>query len=194
MKPFLCIAAITWAGLWLTPDQQAQRFFSRGDFKLAAETFEEPMWQGAAWYRAGEFKQAAEAFSKQSTPEAYFNRGNALLMLGKYEDAVASYDQALKQHPEWNQAFENRQLAVARGKLTTQTGDDMGDQRMGADEIVFDKKKSQSGQETELVAEQAASDNAVQAMWLRRVQTNPADFLRSKFAYQQAYAKDQEAK
>jgi Ca-activated chloride channel family protein len=26
----------------------------------------------------------------------------------------------------------------------------------------------------------------MQALWLRRVQTRPADFLRAKFAYQQA--------
>lgn len=194
MKSFLLIAAITWASIWLTPNQQGQRCFRRGDFKLAAELFEEPMWQGAAWYRAGEFKLAAEAFSKHSTAEAYYNRGNALLMLGKYEDAVTSYDQALKLKPNWSQAFENRQLATARGRLTKQTGSELGDQKIGADEIVFDNKKRQSGQETELVAEQASSDNAVQAMWLRRVQTKPADFLRSKFAYQQAYAEDQKTK
>ena len=194
MKSFLFIAAITWASIWLTPNQQGQRYFTRGDFKLAAELFEEPMWQGAAWYRAGEFKLAAEAFSKHSTAEAYYNRGNALLMLGKYEDAVTSYDQALKLKPDWSQAFENRQLATARGRLTKQTGGELGDQKIGADQIVFDNKKRQSGQETELVAEQASSDNAVQAMWLRRVQTKPADFLRSKFAYQQAYAEDQKTK
>jgi len=28
------------------------------------------------------------------------------------------------------------------------------------------------------------SDRALQAMWLRRIQTKPADFLRAKFAYQ----------
>jgi hypothetical protein len=28
------------------------------------------------------------------------------------------------------------------------------------------------------------SDAQLQALWLRRVQTNPADFLRAKFAYQ----------
>lgn len=28
------------------------------------------------------------------------------------------------------------------------------------------------------------SDEAVRALWLKRVQTRPADFLRAKFAYQ----------
>lgn len=64
----------------------------------------------------------------------------------------------------------------------------MGDQKIGADEVVFDKDKKPGGQETEVAADQAVSDSAIQAMWLRRVQTQPADFLRAKFAYQQANA------
>ena len=56
--------------------------------------------------------------------------------------------------------------------------------QIGADEITFDKQKSPSGQDTELQQEQALSDQAMQALWLRKVQTRPADFLKSKFAYQ----------
>ncbi|HIE98204.1 MAG: hypothetical protein ABGZ53_25045 [Fuerstiella sp.] len=33
---------------------------------------------------------------------------------------------------------------------------------------------------------QPLSDSAMQALWLRRVQTKPADFLKAKFAYQLA--------
>ena len=62
----------------------------------------------------------------------------------------------------------------------------MGDQKLGADDIVFDKSKRSGGQETETDATQPLSDSAMQAMWLRRVQTKPADFLRAKFAYQLA--------
>jgi Ca-activated chloride channel family protein len=62
----------------------------------------------------------------------------------------------------------------------------MGDQKIGADEIVFDKDAKNKGEQTETAGQEAMSDAAVQAMWLRRVQTRPADFLRAKFAYQQA--------
>jgi Ca-activated chloride channel family protein len=34
--------------------------------------------------------------------------------------------------------------------------------------------------------DQAATSTDVQAMWLRRVQSRPADFLKAKFSYQQA--------
>lgn len=186
MKPLAFLVAITWASLWLTPDQQGQLEFERAEYAAAAQTFRDPMWQGAAWYRAGEFDKAAQAFARRDTAEADFNQGNAWLMRGKYETAMASYDRALQRRPEWREARENRDLAEARAKRVERTGDEMGDQTIGADDIVFDKTKKSGGQDTEMTGERAISDAAVQAMWLRRVQTRPADFLRAKFAYQNA--------
>ena len=93
------IGAITWWSLWFTPDQQAQRLMNRGDFPAAAETFRDPLRQGVAWYRAGEFEKAEQAFARSGTPEAEFNRGNCLVMLGKYEAAVERYDRALELKP-----------------------------------------------------------------------------------------------
>lgn len=181
----VCLS-IVFGALWFTPDQQGQREFRRGEFTAAAEAFEDPMWQGAAFFRAGEFEKAEQAFAKRSSAEARFNRGNALLMMGQYEDAIRSYDQALAARPDWKEAFENRQLAAARKKKTDQEGGEMGDQKIGADDVVFSRNKQPRGEETEITAEQAATDTSIQAMWLRRVQTKPADFLRSKFAYQNA--------
>ena len=172
--------------LWLTPDQQGWRLFEREEFGPAAEVFKDPLWQGAAWYRAGEFEKAARAFARRNTAEAHFNQGNAWLMRGQYDTAVTSFDKALEKRPDWAEARENRELALARAKLVEATGGDMGQQEIGADEIVFDRDKQPGGQDTQITAEQAVSDTSIQAMWLRRVQTKPADFLKAKFAYQQA--------
>ena len=186
MKTFAFIAFITWSGLWLTPDQQGQRHFQRGEFAEAARAFRDPMWQGAARYRAGEFEKAAQLFARRGTAEAYFNQGNAWLMRGKYDTAITCYDRALEKRSDWKEAIENRALAAARLKMTEAPGGDMGDQKIGADKIVFDKKAKNEGQETELAGGKSLSDQELQALWLRRVQTRPADFLRAKFAYQQA--------
>ncbi len=180
------VIAVAWVSLWLTPDQRAWRLFHRGDFVEAARTFRDPMWQGAAWYRAGEFERAAHAFARRNTAEACFNEGNAWLMLGKYESAIAGYDRALAKRPGWKEAAENRLLAAARAKRVERKGEEMGDQKVGADEIVFDKQKRPGGQDTEIAGNEAISDAAIQAMWLRRVKTKPADFLRAKFASQHA--------
>jgi Ca-activated chloride channel family protein len=187
------IGVITWLGLWLTPDQQGQRLMDRSQFAAAAVTFDDPLRQGVAWYRAGEFARAEQAFAEVETAESEFNRGNCLILRGKYDDAVARYDRALKLRPGWEDAQINRSIALARAKLTAREGDEMGDQQIGADEIVFDKKKDSGGQQTEAEGEQPLSDAAMQALWLRRVQTRPADFLKSKFAYQLAMERDDEA-
>lgn len=173
-------------GLWLTPDQQGQRHFQRGEFGEAAKAFRDPLWQGTSWYRAGEFEKAAHAFARRDSAEAQYNQGNAWLMNGKYEVAIASYDQALTKRPDWKEAAGNRDLAAARLKMTEATGGDMGDQRIGADQIVFDKNARHEGEDTEVAGGKALSDQEMQALWLRRVQTRPADFLKAKFAYQEA--------
>lgn len=186
MKTLALVAVITWSGLWFTPDQQGRRYFERGELAQAAETFHDPMWQGAAWYRAGEFEKAAQAFARRDTAEAYFNQGNAWLMRGKYDTAITCYDHALEKRSGWKEATENRALAAARLKMTEATGGEMGDQKIGADKIVFDKNAKNEGQDTEVAGGKALSDQEMQALWLRRVQTRPADFLKAKFACQQA--------
>ena len=192
MKTFALIAVITWSGLWFTPDQQGQRHFQRGEFAEAAEVFHDPLWQGASWYRAGEFEQAARSFARRDSAQAHYNEGNARLMLGKYEAAIACYKFALKQRPGWKEAAENLALAQARGKQAEEKAGNLGDQRLGADMIVFDKKSKNSGQETEVAGGKTLSQQEIQALWLRRVSTRPADFLKAKFAYQEA-AQAQEA-
>lgn len=185
-KSFALIIAVAWNALWFTPDQQGRRHFQRGEFTEAAADFRDPLWQGTAWYRAGEFAKAAQSFARRDTAEAHYNQGNAWLMHGKYETAIASYDRALKMRPDWKEAAENRALAAARAKMVEQAGGDLGDQKIGADEIVFDSKAKNEGQDTDISGGKALSDQEVQALWLRRVQTRPADFLKAKFAYQQA--------
>ena len=99
------IAGITWWSLWFTPDQQGQRLLDRGAFQAAAETFRDPLQQGVAWFRAGEFEKAERAFARSTTADAEYNRGNCLVMLGKYESAIERYDRALELQPD----FEKRE-------------------------------------------------------------------------------------
>lgn len=178
------LGGITWSGLWFTPDQQGQRLMNRAEFQAAAETFHDPNHRGVAWFRAGEFEKAEQAFARIETPESEFNRGNCLIMQGKYEAAVERFDRALELNPAMSDARINRDIAVARAKLVEKKGGDMGQQEIGADEIVFDKNKNTGGQDTESKGSQPLSDSEMQALWLRRVQTKPADFLKAKFAYQ----------
>ncbi|TWT81379.1 Tetratricopeptide repeat protein [Planctomycetes bacterium CA13] len=183
---FAVLASISWWQFWFTPDQQGQRLMKQKNYQAAAETFRDPMRTGVAWFRAGEFELAEQSFARSATPEAEFNRGNCLVMRGKYDEAIQRYDRALELRPAWKDAEVNRSIAVVRRDKTKQEGGDMGDQKLGADEIRFDKKKGKDGQETETEAAQPLSNSAMQALWLTRVQTKPADFLKAKFSYQLA--------
>lgn len=188
------LALLTWAGLWLTPDQQGRRLLARGEFAAAAEVFRDPSWRGVAWYRAGEFERAAAAFTGQAGAEARFNEGNARLLLGTYEAAIACYDRALEQRPGWSEALENRALAAARAAaLEVEGGESTGGQ-VEPDEVVFDLVGGKSGEAEEVAGGEALSAQEIQALWLRRVQTRPADFLRAKFAYQEALRAEEEGR
>ena len=169
----------------LRPDQRAYRLYEVGDYQAAAEGFADPMWRGAAVFRQGEFEQAAGVFAGYDTAEAAFNQGNALVMLGKYDAAIARYERALELHPDWEPAVINRDIAVARAALLVQTGGEGTGGMLGADEIVFsDAKSPPSSGEEQTDGGAPLSDEELRAIWLRQVQTKPADFLRAKFAYQ----------
>jgi Ca-activated chloride channel family protein len=171
----------------LTPDQQAYRLYEGGDFEAAAEGFADPMWAGTALFRQGEFERAAGVFAGYDTVEAAFNQGNALVMLGKYDEAIARYERSLELRPGWEPAVNNRDIAVVRAAQLVREGGDMTGGQLGADEIVFSDKKSPPSDEKEQTdGGERMSDEELRSIWLRQVQTKPADFLRAKFAYQHA--------
>jgi Ca-activated chloride channel homolog len=181
-------AGRSFANLWLTPDQQGTRLMAQQQYGEAAKHFRDPLWQGAALYRDGQFKEVAAAFARVASPEASFDRGNALVMLGKNSDVITSYDHAVQQRPDWREAKANRDLAEARRQRLEPVKDDAGGTggQLEADEIVFDDRPPKSGDapQVEVVTGGERSDTQLQALWLRRVQTKPADFLRAKFGYQ----------
>ena len=93
------ISASAWAwksaggsftNLWLTPDQRGERLMARQQYAEATKHFRDPLRQGVALSRAGQFKEAATAFARVDSAEAAFDRGTALVMVGKYSDAIAS--------------------------------------------------------------------------------------------------------
>ena len=177
-----------WNDWWLTSDQQAQRWADSGDHAAAAQLYSDPMRSGTQWYRAGEFERAAAEFGRLETADAYFNRGNALVFQGKYESAIQMYERALKMQPNRSDAEENRQLAEVRKAALEPPDDDAGGTggMLEADDIVFDlDAKSGPTQGEQTVEEEGGlRDDQLREMWLRRVETRPADFLAARFAYQ----------
>ncbi|MCJ7815499.1 MAG: tetratricopeptide repeat protein [Xanthomonadales bacterium] len=177
-----------WADWWLTADQQGQRLFRQERYLEAAEVFETPEYKGVAFFRGGDFESAASVFGRLRTPEAAYNRGNSVLMLGRYDEAIQAYEDALQARPGWKEAAENLAIARVRKERLAPPEDDAGGTggQLEADEIVFDDsgRVNKSGTGTETEGGQQMSDDEMRAVWLRRVQNDPAEFLRTRFAYQ----------
>lgn len=196
--PYTVVAVLTALGLvlgsvWVgpanllaSPDQRGRWLFARGDYRDAAASFANPLWRGIALFRAGEFKQAAQVLGGLDTAQAAYDQGNALVMLGQYDQAVQRYSRALELRPEWADAEANRTLARLRADRMKTEGGDTGDTESTPDKVVYDraKKNAGEGEDTEVAGGAPMSDEAARALWLRRVQTRPADFLRAKFSYQ----------
>jgi Ca-activated chloride channel family protein len=186
-----CSGDFEWADLWFTPDRQGDRLMRQGRFAEAAAAYRDPLRKGVALFRNGDFEAAEGAFSAMDTAEAHFNRGNALVLQGRYADAVAAYDRSLDLSPEWKPAETNREIARIRAERLQKEGGDMTGGKLAADEVVFEPGKDDGdGPETTVEAQvdEGMSDAQLRELWLRRVQTRPADFLRAKFAYQAAQA------
>ncbi len=102
--------AFDWNDLWLRPDQQAKHALDHGDAARAAKLFRDPSWKGVAQYRAGHYGAAAKALQHTSDAEDLYNLGNALAREGRYRQAIAAYDKALKKDPDHADAKYNRHV------------------------------------------------------------------------------------
>jgi Ca-activated chloride channel family protein len=117
--------------------------------------------------------------------EAQYNLANSYAWIGQYELAKQTYDSILDSLPDWKAALENRKIVdylIKKPKKEDNEPPPQGDPHFKPDEIKFDDK-GKKGKEGEVQMEKL-SDEQLAEIWMRRLQTSPADFLRSKFALQ----------
>lgn len=173
--------------LWLTPDQQGRMAYEDKEFAAAADLFEDPMRKGRALYAAGRYTEAAATFARVPTAEGFYNRGNALMKGREYTKAIPSYEQAVDEAPDWAEAAENLRLAryvleyIEGVREQSDTGDES---ELGADDVQFDNTK-EKGKEIVITKESTIAAESAEK-WMRSVDTETRDFLRSRFALEAA--------
>jgi Ca-activated chloride channel homolog len=181
--------ATGWAGLWETPDQRGAWLLGHGQDDAASGAFLDPVWRGIALMRAKRFQEAADSFAQSDTPEAAYNRGNALVMLGQYPDAVAQYDKALAARPVWPDAIANRRLAQIRAdRFANLQGEAADEAKAPTTEAYNANRKRNSAHQSDTAPDASMSNAAVRSLWLLRVEIKPGDFLRARFGYQLDHA------
>jgi Ca-activated chloride channel homolog len=124
----------------------------------------------------GDYAGALDQFVLVDTPESWFDQGNALAYLKKYPDAIRAYSEALRERPRWREAEEN--LALVRSLIPPppKQPDQQESPDLKPDQIKFDEK-GKKGRKRLTFSKQEMAD-----VWMRNIQTSPADFLRQKFA------------
>uniref|UniRef100_UPI003F7E0430 tetratricopeptide repeat protein n=1 Tax=Xanthomonas sp. 0924 TaxID=2835534 RepID=UPI003F7E0430 len=99
---------------------------------------------GVQAYRKGDFAAARKAFENVPTDEGLYNLGNALARQGQYDEAIAAYDRALKQHPDQPDAIANRAAVEAARKRQQQNNKD-GKGKDGKGQSDDQKQSGQNG-------------------------------------------------
>lgn len=94
--------------VFTTKDQVATGDYQKGNYAQAQSTFENPQWKGSAAYKAGDYESALSYFEQDQSDKGLYNQGNTLAQLGKLDEAIEAYDNALKQNPEHAEAKANK--------------------------------------------------------------------------------------
>jgi Ca-activated chloride channel family protein len=132
--------AAGWDDLWQRRDQQAHQALRSGDYARARQLAGQPLQRGEAAYREGDYAGALEAYKASATAQGDYNRGNALAQLGRYQDAITSYEQALAKQPGMADALHNKQ--VLEKWLQQQQADNKNDKHSQDKDQDQDKDKN----------------------------------------------------
>ena len=122
---------------WQTPfmndNQEALNSYQRGKYKDAVNQFNDDTWKASSLYKSGDYESALNAFKSIPGPESLYNQGNALAKLGKLEDAIKKYDQALSEAPDFDDARTNKKIVEDLLKQQQQQNQEQNQNENGDD-------------------------------------------------------------
>ncbi len=100
-----------------------------------------------------------------------------------YGKAIAAYELAVAEAPDWQEAADNLELAryvldyIQDAREQSDTGDET---ELGADDYKFDNTQERGREMT--VTNESTIELESAEKWMRSVDTETADFLRIRFA------------
>ncbi|TCT24725.1 VWA domain-containing protein [Thermomonas haemolytica] len=99
---------------WPSPPAAAQEGAPRGTlWQRADQAAHARRLEGVAAYRRGDYATAIARFSGLPDADSQYDLGNALAQAGRYDEALAAYDRALRLRPGMADAIYNRKLVEA---------------------------------------------------------------------------------
>ena len=149
---------------WQTPfmndNQEALNSYQRGKYKDAVNQFNDDTWKASSLYKSGDYEGALNAFKNIPGPESLYNQGNALAKLGKLEDAIKKYDQALSEAPDFDDARTNKKIVEDLLKQQQQQNQEQNQNENGDDGEQSDSQDN--GQDSSDNSDSSDSPNSKQ--------------------------------
>ncbi len=99
-----------WQKPFMNDNQEALNSYQRGKYKDAVNQFDDETWKASSLYKSGDYEGALNAYQNIPGPNSAYNQGNALAKLGKLEEAIKKYDQALREAPDFEDARTNKKI------------------------------------------------------------------------------------
>lgn len=194
-----------WGQLWLTPDQQGMLFVKLGDYKRAANRFEDPMWKATAYFLAEDYKNAQIYYQQVHTLNGKIGVANSLAYQRKYPMARDYFQKLAKEYPDNKKIKHNLQLMINIIAEIDQFSESQTHQLDSAKEVSQELPKDQpqtsNGAKEKTnknlmmkkvyTAEELLKNNKLNEAWMKRVQGDPSKFLASKFAMELFEEQDQ---
>ena len=139
----LLSATNAYAGFFINDNQEGLIAFNNNDFATAEAKFNKPEWKGASLYRQGNFERAYQEFAKGNDIQSLYNQGNALAKSGKINEAIAKYEEVLKQDASHEDAKFN--LEYLKRQQNQQQQNQQNQQQNQPQEQQQDNKQQNAG-------------------------------------------------
>lgn len=182
---YLALSGRGFMALWATPDQLGRLAYERKDFAAAAQWFADPQWLGAARFAAGQYVEAAQAYALNADAVGFYNRGVALVKAREYAAAIASFELAVAEAPQWSEAQANLELARHILDYIESTREQSGTEgKLEADEYRYDASADRG--ELAVIRDSSEISQLSAEKWMRSVDTQTSEFLSQRFALEAA--------
>jgi len=145
---------------WYSKDYQGQLWENARKYDEAAAQFQDDNHKAVAYFKAGNYEAAAGLFALDTSSASIYNRGLSLAKLGRYDEAMAAFDQAIHLDPSLKARAQNSIAQTNRAKqradsvkqydpisVSKNTKDLAGDKKKGKKDPLKERKAKSKDEE-----------------------------------------------